>query len=187
MSTRPANDFGALDLTAGLGSDQYLTFILAGEEYGVNILRVQEIKGWNGVTEIPNTPDYVQGVVNLRGTIVPIVDLRRCFGIKTVDYDKTTVVIMLKVTGQRGERTMGFVVDAVSDVYDVSAEQRRPAPDFGNAAQAGFVTGLATVADKMVILLDIDRLVETRMGPIDDTRGDIAQEVPSDQVPKGNI
>lgn len=187
MSTRPANDFGALDLTAGLGSDQYLTFILAGEEYGVNILRVQEIKGWTGVTEIPNTPDYVQGVVNLRGTIVPIVDLRRCFGIKTVDYDKTTVVIMLKVTAQRGERTMGFVVDAVSDVYDVSAEQRRPAPDFGNAAQAGFVTGLATVADKMVILLDIDRLVETRMGPIDDTRGDLAQEVPLIEVPKGNI
>jgi chemotaxis signal transduction protein len=108
MSTRPANDFDALDLTAGLGSDQYLTFILAGEEYGVNILRVQEIKGWNGVTEIPNTPDYVQGVVNLRGTIVPIVDLRRCFGINTVDYDKTTVVIMLKVTGQAWRANHGL-------------------------------------------------------------------------------
>lgn len=187
MSTRPANDFGGLEITADLRSDQYLTFILAGEEYGVNILRVQEIKGWNGVTAIPNTPDYVQGVVNLRGTIVPIVDLRRCFGIKTVDYDKTTVVIMLKVAGQRGERTMGFVVDAVSDVYDVSPEERRPAPDFGTAAQAGFVTGLATVADKMVILLDIDRLVETRMGLFDHTRGDIAQDVPVLGVPKGNI
>ncbi len=163
MSTRPAHDSGVEDATAALRSDQYLTFILAGEEYGVNILRVQEIKGWNGVTEIPNTPDYVRGVVNLRGTIVPIIDLRRCFRIETVEYDKTTVVIMLKVMGHHGQQTMGFVVDAVSDVYDVSAEQRRPAPEFGTAAQAGFVTGLATVADKMIILLDIDRLVEVRM------------------------
>ncbi len=187
MSTRLANDFGGPEITAGLRSDQYLTFILAGEEYGVNILRVQEIKGWNGVTAIPNTPDYVRGAVNLRGTIVPIVDLRRCFGIQTVDYDKTTVVIMLKVTGARGERTMGFVVDAVSDVYDVCAEQRRPAPDFGTAAQKGFVTGLATVADKMIILLDIDRLVDIRMGPLNQTRGDIAEDVPVLEAPKGNI
>ncbi len=182
MSTRPANDFGGQDLTTALRSDQYLTFILAGEEYGVNILRVQEIKGWIGVTAIPNTPDYVQGVVNLRGTIVPIIDLRRCFRIEAVEYDKTTVVIMLKVMGQRGPQTMGFVVDAVSDVYDVSAEQRRPAPDFGTAAQAGFVTGLATVADKTVILLDIDRLVETRMAS-----GGEGQDVPVLDAPRENI
>jgi purine-binding chemotaxis protein CheW len=165
MNMRPAHDLGA----PSTRPDQYLTFILAGEEYGVNILRVQEIKGWGVVTEIPNTPDYVRGVVNLRGRIVPIVDLRRCFGIQAVEYDKTTVVIMLKIKGQRHEQTMGFVVDAVSDVYDVGADQRQPAPDLGGAAHAGFVTGLATVAGKMIILLDIDRLIEHRMASVGDT------------------
>ena len=140
---------------------QYLTFILAGAEYGVDILRVQEIKGWDTATEIPNTPEYIRGVINLRGTIVPIVDLRKRFHMEAVAYGNTTVVVVLKVKGAGGEqRTMGFVVDAVSDVYNVTVDQINAAPDFGSSVNTEFVKGLATVEDKMVILLDIDQLVD---------------------------
>ena len=93
--------------------EQYLTFMLAGEEYGVDILRVQEIKGWDNVTPIPNTPSYIKGVINLRGTIVPIIDLRERFSLETISYGPTTVVIVLKVNSDKGSRTMGIVVDAV--------------------------------------------------------------------------
>ncbi len=140
---------------------QYLTFILAGTEYGVDILRVQEIKGWDTATEIPNTPEYIRGVINLRGTIVPIVDLRKRFHMEAVAYGNTTVVVVLKVKGAGGERTMGFVVDAVSDVYNVTVDQINAAPDFGSSVSTEFVKGLAAVEDKMVILLDIDQLVDT--------------------------
>jgi len=145
-----------IDITAD--TDQYLTFMLAGEEYGVDILRVQEIKGWDNVTPIPNTPSYVRGVINLRGTIVPIVDLRQRFGIEGISYGPMTVVIVLKVVGDDRERTMGIVVDGVSDVYNVAANEMKPAPDFG-AVDVGYVNGLATVDDKMVIILNIDSLL----------------------------
>ena len=145
--------------SAGGNADQYLTFMLNGEEYGVDILRVQEIKGWAPTTKIPNTPDYIQGVMNLRGAIVPIIDLRKRFSMPSVDYTATTVVIVLKVHDDAGERTIGFVVDAVSDVYNVSADQFKDAPDFGDHVQTHFIRALATVEEKMVILLDIDRLI----------------------------
>lgn len=148
-------------------SDQFLTFLLAGEEYGVDILRVQEIKGWDVATEIPNTPDYVQGVINLRGTIVPIIDLRTRFDLEKVEYDQTTVVIVLKIKSSVSdkERTMGFVVDAVSDVYNITQEQQKEAPDFGGSVSAEFVKGLATVDEKMLILLDIDHLIDSQAVP----------------------
>ncbi len=141
-------------------SEQFLTFMLAGEEYGVDILRVQEIKGWDNATEIPNTPDYIQGVLNLRGTIVPIVDLRVRFELEKIEYSNTTVVIVLKVKGDEKEKTIGFVVDAVSDVYNIDQGQLKPAPDFGSAVRTEFVKGLATIDEKMLILLDIDHLVD---------------------------
>ncbi len=141
-------------------TDQYLTFILAGEEYGVDILRVQEIKGWDNVTPIPNTPDYIKGVINLRGTIVPIVDLRHKFSLDAIPYGATTVVIVLKVSSEDGNRTMGIVVDAVSDVYNVAAEEMKPPPDFGTIS-IDYVKGLATVEDKMVIVLEIDKLLNS--------------------------
>jgi purine-binding chemotaxis protein CheW len=141
-------------------ANQFLTFMLAGEEYGVDILRVQEIKGWETSTEIPNTPDYIQGVMNLRGTIVPIVDLRRRFDLEKVEYSNTTVVIVLKIKSGESEKTIGFVVDAVSDVYNVTDEQLKPSPDFGSAVSTEFVKGLATVDEKMLILLDIDHLID---------------------------
>ena len=137
---------------------QYLTFLLAGEEYGVDILRVQEIKGWDTVTQIPNTPEYIRGVINLRGTIVPIIDMRARFSLEELDYGPTTVVIVLKVNNQDKSRIMGIVVDGVSDVYNMPDEEIKPSPDFGSAVDTDFVKGLATVNEKMVIVLDIDHM-----------------------------
>lgn len=148
-----------VDIDMQSNGEQFLTFLLAGTEYGVDILRVQEIKGWDSATEIPNTPEYVQGVINLRGTIVPIIDLRTRFELERIDYDKTTVVIVLKVKSDEKERTMGFVVDAVSDVHNVSSDDFKDTPDFGSSVNAEFVKGLATVNEKMLILLDVDHLI----------------------------
>ena len=164
MTTEQLQDTSDIthDVQANSNFDQYLTFILAGEEYGVDILRVQEIKGWDTATEIPNTPEYIKGVINLRGTIVPIVDLRTRFEMESIEYNNTTVVIVLKVINAEGsERTMGFVVDAVSEVYNISNEQLQSPPDFGNVISTEFIKGLATVDEKMVILLDIDHLIDT--------------------------
>lgn len=139
-------------------TDQFLTFMLAGEEYGVDILRVQEIKGWNEVTTIPNTPEYLRGVINLRGTIVPIIDMRIRFGLEKLDYGPLTVVIVLKVDDEDKNRVIGIVVDGVSDVYNVPEDEIKPSPDFGSAVDTEFVRGLATIEKKMVIVLDIDQM-----------------------------
>ncbi len=150
------------DLGVNVNGEQFLSFRLSDEEYAVDILRVQEIKGWERATPIPNTPDYVRGVINLRGTVVPIVDLRRRFQLANAEDTATTVVIVLKVQAKdSSERTMGFVVDAVADVYKVPCEQLQSPPDFGEHVHAEFVRGLATLDEKMVILLDVDNLVET--------------------------
>jgi len=140
-------------------AEQFLTFIMAKEEYGVDILRVQEIRGWDVVTPIPNTPAYVKGVINLRGTIVPIVDLRKRFGLESIEYGPTTVVIVLRVVGETSDRIMGIVVDAVSDVYNIDNADMKPAPDFGSSVSIEFVRGLSTVAETMLIILDIDKML----------------------------
>jgi purine-binding chemotaxis protein CheW len=143
-------------------TNKYLTFVLATEEYAVDILRVQEIKGWNKITTIPNTPHYICGVINLRGTIVPIIDLRQRFNLERLEYGPMTVVVVVKVIASKGkERTMGVVVDAVSDVYDVSETDIKPPPDFGSSISTEFIKGLTTVDNKMVIVLDIDRLLNS--------------------------
>ncbi len=139
-------------------TDQFLTFMLSGEEYGVDILRVQEIKGWDDVTTIPNTPDYLRGVINLRGTIIPIIDMRIRFGIEKLDYGPLTVVIVLKVDCEDKSRVVGIVVDGVSDVYNVPEDEVRPSPDFGSTVDTEFVRGLATIDKKMVIILDVDHM-----------------------------
>lgn len=141
------------------GQDQYLTFMLGGEEYGVDIHRVEELKGWDRVTHIPNTPDYLLGVINLRGAIVPVADLRQCFGMSAASYGPTTVVIVLRIRSEERERIMGIVVDAVSDVYDIPESERRPAPVTANSNIMESVRSLATVDEKMIIILDIDRLL----------------------------
>jgi len=153
--------FGQDGTQSDKNGEQLLTFILAGEEYGVDILRVQEIKGWDTVTPIPNTPKHILGVINLRGTIVPIVDLRLRFGLPAIAYGPTTVVIMLKVKSEDRVRTMGIVVDGVSDVYNVGQDAMKPPPDFGSVISVDFVRGLATVGEHMVIVLDIDHLLNS--------------------------
>ncbi|MEE9493873.1 MAG: chemotaxis protein CheW [Gammaproteobacteria bacterium] len=141
---------------------QYLTFLLADEEYGVDILRVVEIKGWQEATHIPNTPDYIKGVINIRGSIVPIIDLRKRFGMPEIEYSQTTVVIVLYVESKNKTRTVGIVVDGVSDVCNVSEGDLKAAPEFGSAVSVDYVKGLSTVNDEMVILLDIDHLLNSK-------------------------
>jgi purine-binding chemotaxis protein CheW len=158
MSTEKKSATGADKAAAGT-SEQYLTFMLAGEEYGVDILRVQEIKGWDKVTRIPRTPDYVLGVINLRGSVVPILDLRRRFGLETIAFGPTTVIIVVRVAGGHDGRTVGMVVDAVSEVYHVDSADSKPPPDVCGSVDTVFVKALATVEQKMLILLDIDRLI----------------------------
>ena len=134
---------------------QYLTFNLADEYYGVDILKVQEIKGYTTVTRIPNTPNYLKGVLNLRGTIVPIVDLRMKFGMGTTDPTPFTVMVVVNVRN----RIMGFMVDAVSDVLDLNAKNIQPPPELGSAVDITFVAGIGNSNDRLVTLLDIDRVL----------------------------
>ena len=155
-------DHGVNLTDTGNSTDQYLTFMLAGEEYGVQILSVQEIRGWDSATKIPNMPSYVRGVINLRGNIVPIVDLRERFNIETIDYSRTTVVIVLRVAEAAegvDELAMGLIVDAVSDVYKISPDQLKPVPDFASGLDGEIASGIATVDDKMIIILDIAHLL----------------------------
>ncbi len=138
---------------------QYLTFSLAGEGYGVDILKVQEIRGWAPVTKMPNVPAFMRGVMNLRGAIVPVIDLRLRFGLDAVEYTKTTVVIVVTVQASSGNRIIGIVVDGVSDVLNIEAADIQPAPDFGAAVHIDFISGLTTTEAGMVMLLDADRLL----------------------------
>lgn len=140
-------------------SHQVLTFVLGHETYGVDILRVQEIRGWSAVTRIPNAPPHVLGVLNLRGSIVPIVDLRKRFSLDNADYTAVTVIIVLQVRSPSGQRDVGVVVDGVSDVVDIQAAAVKPAPDLGAHEATGHIRGIAPVAERMVVLLDIDRLI----------------------------
>lgn len=141
------------------GAEQFLTFIMADEEYGVDILAVKEIRNWDSATPIPKAPDHVRGVINLRGTIIPIIDLRQCFGMKAIEYGPLTVVLVLQVETERGHRELGIVVDAVSDVYSLDQNQIKPAPDMGDKLNTNYIKGLASIEEKMVILLNIDRLL----------------------------
>jgi purine-binding chemotaxis protein CheW len=136
-----------------LEGGQYLTFTLGQEEYGVEILRVQEIKGYTAVTPIPNTPAYVRGVMNLRGAIIPVMDLRMKFGMPEAEYTAFTVIIVVTV----GPKTMGVIVDSVSDVLIIGKGDVQPTPDFGGSVDAGFIHGIARAGDKLVALLDLDR------------------------------
>lgn len=144
----------------GDAASQYLTFLLAGEEYGIEILRVQEIKGWDSATPIPNTPEHVLGVLNLRGTVVPVIDLRKLFNLESVAYGPTTVVIVVKTLHDDKERTIGLIVDAVADVYRLQSNNIQPPPEMGENISTEFVQGLATVEGKMLILLAVDELID---------------------------
>lgn len=136
-------------------AEQFLTFRLCGQEYGISALKVQEIKGWEKVTPIPNSPPYIRGVVNLRGLIVPVIDLRLRFNLEETDYTTVTAIVVVNI----GEKLAGLVVDSVSDVIDVAEDQRCAAPDFEGHQNREFISGLAEIDEKLLILLDIDRLV----------------------------
>ncbi len=134
---------------------QYLTFTLGQEEYGVEILKVQEIKGCSAITPIPNTPAYLKGVMNLRGTIIPVVDLRSKFSMAEAEYNQFTVIIVVTV----GSKVMGMVVDAVSDVLNIPRTDIQATPDFGAQVDARFINGMAKAGEKLVVLLDIERIL----------------------------
>lgn len=140
---------------APVSEEQFLTFRLDGQEYGIAILKVQEIKGWDKMTPIPNSPPYVKGVLNLRGVIVPVFDLRLRFGLPETKRDAFTVIIVVNIGG----RLAGIVVDAVSDVINVNAEHQCAAPEYEGQEKREFIKGLAQVDGKLLILLDIDRMV----------------------------
>ncbi|MCQ8105224.1 chemotaxis protein CheW [Methylomonas sp. SURF-2] len=139
---------------------QFLSFSLGGEEYGVDILRVQEIRSWEPVSRIPNVPAYEKGVVNLRGAIVPIIDLRERFDLGRGQYTPLTVVVVLQARIGDKVRVMGVVVDAVSDVIDVEKNAIQSSPDFGTKVSTEFINGLVSVNKRMVMLLDVDKLLQ---------------------------
>ena len=136
---------------------EFLVFTLGDEEYGIDILKVQEIRGYDQVTRIANTPSFIKGVTNLRGVIVPIVDLRVKFCQGDVDYNDNTVVIVLNL----GQRVVGIVVDGVSDVLSLTAEQIRPAPEFAVTLSTEYLTGLGALGDRMLILVNIEKLLNS--------------------------
>jgi purine-binding chemotaxis protein CheW len=136
---------------------QFLAFTLGDEEYGVDIQKVQELRGYDAVTRIANAPDFIKGVVNLRGIIVPIIDMRIKFQLGMPTYDQFTVVIILNI----GHRTIGMVVDNVSDVLTLQPEEIKPAPEMGTAIDTDYLIGLGTLDSRMLILIDIDRLMSS--------------------------
>jgi purine-binding chemotaxis protein CheW len=144
-----------MEITVAAEGCQYLTFTLGAEEYGVEILRVQEIKGYSAVTPIPNTPAYVKGVMNLRGAIVPVVDLRAKLAMAEAAYTPFTVIVVVRVAA----RTFGVVVDAVTDVLDIPATDVQPTPDFGAQVDARLISGVARAGERLVILLDIEQVL----------------------------
>jgi purine-binding chemotaxis protein CheW len=160
-----ANNNAALQIGS---AREYLSFKLGAEEYGIDILRVQEIRGYEPPTRIANSPHFIKGVVNLRGVIVPIVDMRLRFDLADVQYNSFTVVIILNIAG----RTVGMVVDSVSDVLELAPGQVKPAPEFNGAIDASYITGLGTLKqgemERMLILMDIERMMSSsEMGLMD--------------------
>jgi purine-binding chemotaxis protein CheW len=140
-------------------ADQYLSFALGGEQYGTDVLRVQEIKAWEPVTRVPYSPQYILGVINLRGAIVPIIDLRVRFGLEHAPFDSTTVIVVVRVAGERGERMVGVVVDSVKEVHDIAASQIQMPPELLGSVDRLFVKAIANVGGNLIILLDMERLV----------------------------
>jgi len=142
----------------GGASRELLTFTLGNEEYGIDILKVQEIRGYDAVTTIANAPEFIKGVINLRGIIVPIIDMRIKFHLGNVTYNELTVVIILNVAN----RVVGIVVDGVSDVITLTADQLKPSPEFSASLDTQYITGLGTVDERMIIVVDIEKLMTSR-------------------------
>jgi purine-binding chemotaxis protein CheW len=148
------------EATSDKQGEQFLTFELAGDAFGIEILKVQEIRGWEPVRKIPNTPSFVKGALNLRGAIVPIIDLRERFNIEKVEYTPTTVVIVINVeTEATGASVMGIVADAVSDVLDIDLAVIKDTPNLGTKINTKYMRGMYVGKNNMVMLLDVDKLL----------------------------
>jgi len=158
MNTSTESNVSNNVMSATNFAGEYLTFVLGSEEYGLEILKVQEIRGFDAVTQIANTPSFIKGVVNLRGKIVPIVDLRIKFNLGKVEYNEFTVVIILNLRG----RVVGIVVDGVSDVMDLKESHIREVPDLVSSIDTQYILGLASVDERMLILVDIERLMNSQ-------------------------
>jgi purine-binding chemotaxis protein CheW len=160
---------------------EYLTFKLCDEEFGVDILCVQEIRVWSTVTELPNKPSYIKGIINLRGVIIPIIDLRQRFGLDPLEYNDKTVTIILRGQNENKSIVVGVVVDAVSDVYKFQQSSIRSAPTFGSNIDSCFLKGVASIDDKLIILLDTYKLLEQEeLYSINDEIREITEVVVSD-------
>ena len=172
---------------------EYLTFMLQGEEYGIDILCVQEIRVWSSITELPNKPEYIKGVINLRGVIIPIIDLRLRFGQPALEYDEQTVTIILRQQSIHKTTVVGIVVDAVSEVYKFTKQEIRKAPSFGNNIDSCFLKGLVSVENKLVILLDNemllneDDLYRTNMHVNDAVEEDTSPEITIDNLTENDL
>lgn len=148
-------------------NEQYFTFSLNNEEYGVDILTVVEVKVWEDVTQMPDTADYVKGVLNLRGTVVPIIDMRLYYGMESIEYTAATVILVLKITVDDKEQMIGLVVDSVSDVMNISHKHFHESNEFSMASNSESITGIATLDDKNIIMLDVSKiLTETQLGEL---------------------
>ena len=164
MSDNASKNLSGFGEKTDSNGNEFLAFTLGKEEYGIDILKVQEIRGYEAVTRIANSPDFIKGVVNLRGIIVPIVDMRIKFQLGEPTYDQFTVVIILNISG----RVVGMVVDSVSDVITLTQEQIKPAPEMGTTFDSDYLIGLGTLEQRMLILVDIDKLMSsTEMGLIE--------------------
>lgn len=164
--------------SSGDTTNQYLTFILDGEEYGIDILQVQEIRGWSKTRAIPNAPQWLKGIIDLRGSIVPIIDLRERFHLEALEYGQNTVVIVVRFHNEknRDQRDLGLVVDAVSEVYSVDPKSVKSAPNVGGAIDEQLIEGIAKINDKIIVLLDMNRLREGVLSPGSDLVKTIQQE-----------
>jgi len=140
---------------------KFLTFVLAKEEYGIPILKVREIIKLLEITSIPKTPSYIKGVINLRGKIIPIMDLRLKFSLEEMEYNERTCIIVVEITLNQNKRWMGLIVDTVSEVVNLTTEQIEPAPEYGSQNNQGFLTGLGKVKERVILLLDIEQILSS--------------------------
>ena len=161
MSEAVETMHSAVATTATAKEGKYLTFALAQEEYGLEILKVREIIGYVNVTAVPQTPEYVEGVINLRGQVIPVINLRAKFGMEPIELTEETCIIVVEITHNAGNVSTGIVVDRVSEVLDISEEQIEESPDFGRSVNTDFILGMGKVGDTVKTLLDIDRVMSS--------------------------
>jgi purine-binding chemotaxis protein CheW len=156
-----ASNAGAVNTQSTSKAGKYLTFKLGAEEFGLEILKVQEIIKMMDITKVPRTPEFVRGVINLRGKVIPVVELRLKFDMSTVEVTDKTCVIVVQVAHSAGTVTMGAIVDEVSEVLDISGEQIEPSPEFGTSVNTDFILGMGKVGKRVVMLLDVDKVLST--------------------------